>query len=65
MTNREWLSTLSDEQLAERIVRDNCCESCFNYNGLQCCGSYPYADCMEGILKWLKQDIQNAKQDIR
>lgn len=52
MTNREWLESLSDEELAkfiENAHRDNCYACDFRSN--ICAG-----DCLEGIQHWLQSE---------
>ena len=57
MTNREWLDNLTDEQLAEAIAKDDCCEFC----GLSMdCHSLVISKglCVKGIVKFLKSEYR-------
>lgn len=55
MTNREWLESLSDKELAEKINRTllNCREMCMG-----CCPFY----CIRSIMDWLQSE---HKDDIK
>lgn len=56
MTNREWLHTLSDEDLASHL--EICCNSCiFEMSGISVCHG---ADCRESIAEWLKQEREHT-----
>lgn len=50
MTNREWLNSLSDEELAEKVFPNNGCVFCA-YND----GNCHQKDCTKGQVDWLKQ----------
>lgn len=54
MTNREWLESLSDEELAHFIDNahsDNCYACAFQSD--TCAGIY---DCLNGIKYWLQSE---------
>ena len=53
MTNREWLNSLSDEELAKWLDKIANCTVCVNHvaGGSSCLMS----DCVGGISRWLKQ----------
>lgn len=61
MTNRQWLETLTDEELAERKISVRC-ESCAYNPGKGFCDNLsstaPFYDdcCIDGIAKWLKME---------
>ena len=65
MTNREWLSTLTDEQLV-KVLRT------FSENHCYCCkaGYTPLADddcgvCFDGQVEWLSQEHDNEGWEER
>ena len=54
MTNREWLATLTDEQLVKvmRVFREDWCSCCAdNYSKGDKCGF-----CFDGQVEWLSQE---------
>lgn len=50
-TNREYLATLSSEELAELFNVDGLCNLCIHY-GIICINK----DCYEGTLQWLNAE---------
>jgi hypothetical protein len=52
MTNREWLFSLSDEELAVRILYDHC-RCCINHDSVGCKGG----NCIgkDGVIEWLNK----------
>ncbi len=52
MTNREWLESLSDEELAEKLY--DCSECIFDGS---CIGEYY---CEDGHLKWLRAEHEET-----
>ena len=52
MTNREWLATLTDEELAGHLEMS--CNSCV-YELDRVCG-----DCVEGRIEWLKSEHEDG-----
>lgn len=57
MTNREWLNNLTDEQLAEVIAKDNCCEFCCL--SMDCHSSAIINGlCVKGIVKFFKSEYR-------
>lgn len=55
MTNREWLATLTDEELA--IQLEISCNSCV-YELDRVCG-----DCVEGLKEWLKSEHKDGEAE--
>lgn len=63
MTNRQWLATLTDEELAKwRVsVECRCCAHnpekgfCNNLSGIV---SFNEAHCIDGTAQWLKQEYK-------
>lgn len=53
MTNREWLNSLSDEELAKWLDKTANCTVCVNHVAGE--SSCPMSDCVGGISRWLKQ----------
>ena len=59
MTNREWLMSFTDEQLAEWlcdrfIVRD--IEDGFRYTGLSA-AKFNNLDSVKGLIEWLREEL--------
>lgn len=52
MTNREWLESLSDEELAETLYS---CTVCARKNTRFCCDNIEKT-CSKGVQEWLKQE---------
>ena len=57
MTNREWLNSLSDEELA-RVIHHTCCNCCIYVNDK--CG-----DCEEGITEWLNKKYIGPMPELK
>ena len=49
MTNRDWIATLTDEELAKHL--EFSCNSCVYEPDSTPCG-----DCVGGVLEWLKSE---------
>lgn len=60
MTNREWLESLSDKELAKIIGLDSPCGVCNAENG-NC-----YISCADGVEVWLKAEwnYPNKKKEL-
>lgn len=58
MTNREWLSTLTDEEFV-RIMCSSC-ESCTGHTSIEKCNSML---CRDGRIEWLKQEHKEDSDD--
>jgi hypothetical protein len=56
MTNREWLSSLSDEALAYVLKKEPFCVCCAYY-GEHCWGT----SCGDGFLAWLKKEHKDGE----
>lgn len=56
MTNREWLETLSDEELASEISAS--CGLCANRDVVDC------GDCASNITKWMTQEYEPPKKEL-
>lgn len=52
MTNREWLNTLSNEDLVMKIIAP--CGICANKG--KNCTEHSEMNCYEGCMKWLEQE---------
>lgn len=50
MTNRDWLESLSNEQLANYMIHTDHCDSCVQ--SCDCCD----CECVENIGKWLEEE---------
>lgn len=65
MTNREWLATLTDEQLIKffRTWKENWCECCSGnvYGNNDDCDMY----CFDGQVKWLGMEHDNEGWEER
>lgn len=61
MTNREWINSLSNEQLVKlmRTFKDDSCEFCA-YSGAAECGY-----CFDGQVAWLEQEHDDESFDER
>jgi hypothetical protein len=61
MTNREWINSLSNEQLVKlmRTFKDDSCEFCA-YNSAAECGY-----CFDGQTAWLEQEHDDESFDER
>ena len=60
MTNREWLRSLTDNELAEifcDIDLSNICNMCAYRNDRK--GCINAACCKDGVLEWLEQEYKN------
>lgn len=56
MTNREWLETLSDEELASEISTR--CGLCAKQDVIDC------GDCASNITTWLTQEYEPPKKEL-
>lgn len=61
MTNREWLETLSDEELAKWHVEIGCGSCVHNHEKGMCYNrsgfiSFNEAHCIDGTAKWLQME---------
>ena len=57
MTNADRIRTMSDEELAEQFVfMSTICEFCVKRENCEEVPGYKY--CMEGILDWLQQPVE-------
>lgn len=56
MTNREWLATLTDEELAGHL--EFSCNSCVYEPDSCLCG-----DCVGGVLEWLKSEHEDGDSE--
>lgn len=56
MTNREWLETLSDEELASKISTR--CGLCVKQDLDEC------EDCVSNITTWMTQEYQPPKKEL-
>lgn len=61
MTNREWLQTLTDEELAKWHVSVDCRSCAYNpargfCNNLTDIASFDQNCCVDGTAKWLQQE---------
>lgn len=54
MTNREWLESLSDEELAKELDKD-CKHFCKRFEAKTKCYK-SYEDCVKGHLEWLQAE---------
>ena len=65
MTNREWLATLTDEQIVKfiRTFREDYCECCAGnvYGDNDDCDMY----CYDGQVKWLSMKHDNEGWEER
>ena len=59
MTNREWLNSLSNENLAYQFV--NSCDICA-YAGKNCMENSEMS-CYEGCVKWLEQEHEGGENE--
>ena len=60
MTNREWLESLSDEELAKELDKD-CKHFCKRFDAqVKCFKSYE--ECVKGRLEWLQAE-HKEKED--
>ena len=68
MTNREWLETLTDEELAKWHVEIGCGSCTYNpekgicYNLLSGIVSFKEAHCIDGTAKWLQMEHKGDKK---
>ena len=60
MTNREWLNSLSDAELAEKVFQCNECIFCA-YDDGKC----HTKDCTTGQVEWLKQKYREPMPEIK
>jgi hypothetical protein len=61
MTNREWLNSLSDEELAKAVQID--CDLCPAWNGNGSCyrgGEH----CVRNTKRWLAQEYEPPKKEL-
>lgn len=66
MTNREWLSTLTDEQIAELYLDIVNCDGCY-YNeerDVFRCNYVKIFKCTECISNWLKSEHKENNNEI-
>ena len=67
MNNADRIRTMTDEELAEYLFyRGNGCEYCYGICAYQDeCDGHDHAQefCMEQIVKWLKQEVDNEHTD--
>jgi len=64
MINREWLSKLSNKELAHIIEKETSCYFCVFSDGKKC--KKPKGTrCVDGIIEWLEAEYKNAMPDIR
>ena len=62
MTNADRIRSMSDEELAGRLVfMSTICEFCVKRK--KCDDPSGYKHCMEGILDWLQQPAEEADND--
>ena len=61
MTNREWLESLSDEELANYICYVNCEKYCAYYNNIDKCS---HNSCKAGITEWLQQEHKEPTKEL-
>jgi len=59
MTNREWLNTLSNEDLVYYLIAQ--CNICANA-GKNCTG-HDEMNCYEGCMKWLEQEYEGSENE--
>lgn len=57
MTNREWLESLSDKELAFKLIGERRCSFCYFKEGSEKCLS---SHCENGVIYWL-----NMKRIVR
>ena len=66
MTNREWLETLTDEEMAELLVNDGCITFCSYVHFLTRKHSYcekpKGKTCKDGICDWLKAEYKEENK---
>lgn len=58
MTNREWLSTLTDEEFVRLMCYS--CESCTGHTDFEKCNTML---CRDGHIEWLKQEHKENSDD--
>ena len=59
MTNREWLESLSDEELAKLILESTDCDFCaYQANSIDCYDK----SCKTGHLTWLQAEHKESEQ---
>lgn len=56
MTNREWLESLSDEELAD-VISDTCGGYCIRKHGCD-------INCREGVTTWLQAEHKEPKKEL-
>lgn len=60
MTNREWLESLSDEELAETL---DSCTVCARKNTRFCCDNIEKT-CSKGVQEWLQQEHNTRREKL-
>lgn len=58
VTNGDRIRAMTNEELANFIACDNMCLHCDLYG--KDCMNMEFLGCEDGILKWLKQEVDNA-----
>lgn len=62
MTNREWLESLSDEELAEFLRTAKNCQGCvYGANPQDATKCFEANACTIGRIKWLKRKYREKK----
>lgn len=61
MTNREWLESLSDEEVA-RCMKHSCLY-CIFHVGLGVCTASPGYSCQNGIALWLQKEHKEKNNE--
>lgn len=61
MTNREWLESLSDKELAKSLGYVNCDMYCVYYNDSDKCR---HNSCEAGITEWLQEEHKEPKKGL-
>ena len=63
MTNREWLESLSDEELAMfYATQSTICEMC-DYTDV-CISNITSEKCSEGVKRWLRAEHKEPKKEL-
>lgn len=60
MTNRDKLRQMTDEELAEILMFDDCFGQNYECPGFK---QKQYCKCKECFLMWLKQEVQEVRED--
>lgn len=66
ITNKRWLESLSDEDLARTFIRfanraNALCEMC-EYRYVDCSAYDKYATCTDGVAEWLQAEHKESEQ---